>query len=1467
MKHLHHHWLGSKVILVLVLGLLLEFHSAAAALPAVPTINSVTAAVSPSDWLQVSMTAAPNPVRPGETITWEVTVANRGTVALDGVWVTALVPDWLSEGFYASNGLNLGGTCPGGSCETGETAQWTGGSLAPGQSRTVTMSTHVGYTSGRTPPDGTLIQSVATAGATGGYGATDRYAVTVDNTPQVRLAMEEDQDPVAPGATLNYVLRYANGASTGAAGLVLQVPLPARTTFVSASGGGAVSAGVVTWAIGTLSAGQNGMQRLGVLVDPTTANGTLLVADGVLGVNGTGSPTGRSRAVTVVNQSSPLAVSLKASPDPVRPGETITWEVTVVNRGTVALDGVWVEALVPDWLSEGFYASNGLNLGGACPGGSCETGETAWWMDMSLAPGQSRTVTMSTHVGYTSGRTPPDGTLIQSVATAGATGGYRATDGYAVTVDNTPQVRLAMEEDQHPVAPGTTLNYVLRYANGTTTDSERLVLQVPLPARTSFVSASGGGVVSEGVATWSIGNLAGGENGVQRLSVLVDPTTANGTLLVADGVLGVNGTGSPTGRSRAVTVVNQSSPLAMSLKASPDPVRPGETITWTVMVANRGTVALDGVWVTALVPDWLSEGFYASNGLNLGGTCPGGSCETGETAQWTGASLAPGQSRTVTMSTHVGYTSGRTPPDGTLIQSVATAGATGGYGATDSYAVTVDNTPQVRLAMEEDQDPVAPGSTLNYVLRYANGASTAAAGLVLQVPLPARTSFVSASGGGVVSAGVVTWAIGTLSAGENGMQRLSVLADPTAVNGTLLVADAVLGVNGTVSPTGRSRAVTVVNQPSPLAVSLKASPDPVRPGETITWEVTVVNRGAGALDGVWVEVLVPDWLSEGFYASNGLNLGGACPGGSCETGETAWWMNISLAPGQSRTLTMSTHIGYTSERTPPDGTLIQSVATAGANGGYRATDGYTVPVGVFWPPPSPTLSVTPTTVSAPATSGSASFNVNNTGGGTMAYSARVTTGVDWLTIQSGDSGGNDGTINISYDPNQGPQRTGTIVVTANGAAGSPLTLTVEQAASTGGADYPGAIWVGPAASSNFQAERNGNDISYIVIHSTEGSMASALGLFQTQAASGKTGASSHYIVGTTGTVWQVVRDADTAFHCGNLAYNYRSIGVELEGWADGHPDFTWQTAAQRAALVNLINWLHSRHNIAVDRAHLVGHNQIPSPGGTDAAGNSYPPATQWGGYDNHHDPGAWFNWRRLMADLGQTASFTALTVQSTTLVTTLPQAGSPIIFSASPGQKFVAYDSYNGYYLVFVSGAEVAQQNVPSGGEFHWDGWIPAADVSSDVGGVQIEVSGVFPARLQIRSTPTTTLNNVVAHTIDGKRYVATGNQATADSYTWREFQIGSTDGTITTGWAVTDYLSATTTPTFTGVDGGGLQAPNNGQFQVQVNSSQPTVTIQASADLMNWTDVGTLTIVDGKAVFTDTNPGAYLDRFFRLKP
>jgi VCBS repeat-containing protein len=94
--------------------------------------------------------------------------------------------------------------------------------------------------------------------------------------------------------------------------------------------------------------------------------------------------------------------------------------------------------------------------------------------------------------------------------------------------------------------------------------------------------------------------------------------------------------------------------------------------------------------------------------------------------------------------------------------------------------------------------------------------------------------------------------------------------------------------------------------------------------------------------------------------------------------------------------------------------------------------------------PPPALSVATPIRSVGSGAGSTTFAVANTGGGTMFYTASESE--TWLGIAGGGSGANAGTITVSFLANPGYlARTGTVTVSAPGAANAPRQLRVVQA--------------------------------------------------------------------------------------------------------------------------------------------------------------------------------------------------------------------------------------------------------------------------------------------------------------------------------------------------------------------------------------------------------------------------------------
>ncbi|MFA5902496.1 MAG: PKD domain-containing protein [Desulfobacula sp.] len=97
----------------------------------------------------------------------------------------------------------------------------------------------------------------------------------------------------------------------------------------------------------------------------------------------------------------------------------------------------------------------------------------------------------------------------------------------------------------------------------------------------------------------------------------------------------------------------------------------------------------------------------------------------------------------------------------------------------------------------------------------------------------------------------------------------------------------------------------------------------------------------------------------------------------------------------------------------------------------------------------PEISVDPKSQSVSGNIETITFNVSNTGMPDSDMNWTATENESWLSITSGASGLNSGTVTVVTTKNTGPQRTGTITITSPGVYNSPMTVQVVQAASDG----------------------------------------------------------------------------------------------------------------------------------------------------------------------------------------------------------------------------------------------------------------------------------------------------------------------------------------------------------------------------------------------------------------------------------
>lgn len=156
----------------------------------------------------------------------------------------------------------------------------------------------------------------------------------------------------------------------------------------------------------------------------------------------------------------------------------------------------------------------------------------------------------------------------------------------------------------------------------------------------------------------------------------------------------------------------------------------------------------------------------------------------------------------------------------------------------------------------------------------------------------------------------------------------------------------------------------------------------------------------------------------------------------------------------------------------------------------------------------------------------------------------------------------------------------------------------------------------PGAYGNHDLADRPRDLSidYIIVHSTEVDYETTLRLV-----TDPTYVSWQYTLRSAdGHIAQHVQPEDVAWHAGNWWMNMHSIGLEHEGYA---ADGAWFTESMYRTSAALVKHLTRKYDIPRDRAHIIGHDEIPGTTAATVAGM-------------HWDPGPYWDWEHYMELIG-----------------------------------------------------------------------------------------------------------------------------------------------------------------------------------------------------------------------------------------
>ena len=608
---------------------------------------------------------------------------------------------------------------------------------------------------------------------------------------------------------------------------------------------------------------------------------------------------------------------------------------------------------------------------------------------------------------------------------------------------------------------GDTLTYTMTVGNTGTADATGVTATETLPAGVTFVSAAPStGTFDSTSGLWSVGTVAVGTTQTLTVTATVNTGTEGSTVVDRFEVSPPPGVGAPEVENPCLDDAAQScastdilpppgSPeLIQSKNVDETTAVPGDTLTYSMGVANDGTAAAAGVTATDTLPAGVT--FVAADTHGAG-------TYDSSTGMWTIGTVASDASATLTITATVNTgTEATTQINRFAITStgvpVVVLDACADVTTESCASTSIPGVPHLVQNKTVDQTSAAVGATLTYTMTLANTGTGDATGVVAQDALPAGAGFVSAdtNGSGTFDAATGAWNIGSIAVGVTATLTVTATIQPQAAGSTLVNAFQVveppdppplLVDNPCPSPDEESScAATTVPGIPQLTQSKAVDAATAVIGQTLTYSMAVGNTGSADATGVSAQDLLP----------SGVTFVSADTGGIGSYSPTSGVWTIGTVPlGAVDTLTLTATVNPGTDNT----TLINRFVVTPASGDpsplveQPCADNLAQSCATTWIPGTPQLVVGKTVNSKSAAIG-ASLNYtitvanNGTGDATDVEVQELPPAALALTAPNTNGSGTFDLVTLLWSvPLVSPGTTATLTLVGTVRAGATGTLT------------------------------------------------------------------------------------------------------------------------------------------------------------------------------------------------------------------------------------------------------------------------------------------------------------------------------------------------------------------------------------------------------------------------------------------
>ena len=431
-----------------------------------------------------------------------------------------------------------------------------------------------------------------------------------------------------------------------------------------------------------------------------------------------------------------------------------------------------------------------LTFVSANPAPTSRVGQTLTWNLGVLAGNASRSINVTVQPLSTSITPPATTTLVQNCAsiTSAEPDSNLANNSACAntTLQRITDVTISKTGPLTAVA-NQSFSYALTVRNQTASLALAVVVSDPLPAGLVYVSASPAPTSVAGqTLSWSLGTLAGNANRTitvnVRAPVTFTPPTAVTQRLTNCASVTTATTDSNLTNNSACATTDFQRPEVSLVKSAPATALVGDELTYTLVYANRGSLAASNVTLSDNLPAGLRVVRFTANPL--------GCTSTATTVNCVSANLAAGASGTISF---VARTDVATV--GTSIVNVATLSTTTvGDDPQDnsSSATTLIQFPNPGVTLGITPNPLPVGEPGSLTATYRNPGTGVARTAVLTITYDPGATLGALPAGCTANAAArrVICTLGDLAAGATGSVGLPLRLPATPIDGSTFVANA-----------------------------------------------------------------------------------------------------------------------------------------------------------------------------------------------------------------------------------------------------------------------------------------------------------------------------------------------------------------------------------------------------------------------------------------------------------------------------------------------------------------------------------------------------------------------------------------------------------------------------------------------------------------------------------------------------